>query len=457
MAVVFRSILVLPWMLTIGAASAPAPEPRVAEPVVYRITVSGIIENGLAPYIARSLREAEAAGAAAAYLDIDTPGGRVDAAERITDAVRRAKIPVYAYVNPRAFSAGAMIALASDAIYMRPGGVIGAATPVDGGGQKASPKIVSAMRAQFRALAEERGLDPRIAEAMVDETIDIPGVVKKGELLTLSTGEALRVGVAKASVDDQAGLLAAIGLPKATVVTIETNWAEKIVRFLTHPLVAPLLLSLGVLGIIFEIKTGGFGLGGLLGLAALGLFFGSSFLIGLAGWEEVLLLGLGALALAVEIFILPGFGIAGIAGLVAVGAAIVLAMMGSAPTVTDILQSSAVLGASVLITLAAIYFWLRHLPSSGRFGGLVLNTGMHQAEGYISAQPRGDLVGQGGIAMTDLRPAGSALFGDERIDVVTEGEYLSQGTPVEVVRSEGYRHVVRPITHATLPKGPARG
>src|SRR5690606_15535828 len=134
------------------------------ETVVYRIPISGTIENGLAPYVSRALQTAQDAGAAAAILDIDTPGGRIDAAERIVDAVRAARIPVYSYVNPRAYSAGAMIALAGKAIYMKPGGVIGAATPVDGQGTKASEKIVSAMRGEFRALAEAHGLDPRVAE-----------------------------------------------------------------------------------------------------------------------------------------------------------------------------------------------------------------------------------------------------------------------------------------------------
>jgi membrane-bound serine protease (ClpP class) len=437
-----RPTLILSWMLMARMITAQ-------EPVVYRISVSGVIENGLAPYIARSLREAEAAGAAAAYLDIDTPGGRVDAAQRIVDAVRRADIPVYAYVNPRAFSAGAMIALAADSIYMRSGGVIGAATPVDGQGQKAPAKIVSAMRAEFRALAEERGLDPRVAEAMVDEEIEIPGLVAKGELLTLSTNEALRVRFATAAVDGEPELLAAVGLPGARVVATKANWAENVVRFVTHPLVAPLLLSLGVLGLVFEIKTGGFGLGGAFGLLSLGLFFGSSFLIGLAGWEEVLLLGLGAVALAVEVFVLPGFGVAGIAGLLAVSAAIVLAMVSNSPTTTDIMQAITVLGVSFLITAAASFAWLRHLPSSGRFGGLFLRGGMAQSEGYISAPARAELVGQGGVAATDLRPAGVAVVGAERLDVVTEGEYLAQGTPVEIVRSEGYRHVVR-----AAPKAP---
>ena len=143
----------------------------------------------------------------AAFLDIDTPGGRIDAAERIADAVRNARIPVYAFVNPRAYSAGALIAISTNGIYMRPGAVIGAATPVDGQGTKASEKMVSAMRAEFRSMAEQRGLDPKLAEAMVDENVEIPGVVKKGQLLTLSTGEAVRLRFAKGLVADEPGLL----------------------------------------------------------------------------------------------------------------------------------------------------------------------------------------------------------------------------------------------------------
>ena len=165
-----RRLVMTVALLAAGARPAPA-----QSPLVYRLTVSGVVENGLAPYIARGLREAAAAGAAAVYLDIDTPGGRIDAAERIVDAVTSSSVPVYAFVNPRAYSAGALIALSAKGIYMRPGAVLGAATPVDGSGVKASEKLVSAMRGEFRALAEARGLDPRIAEAMVDERVEIPG------------------------------------------------------------------------------------------------------------------------------------------------------------------------------------------------------------------------------------------------------------------------------------------
>jgi membrane-bound serine protease (ClpP class) len=419
---------------------------RAQAPTVYRIPVSGVVENGLAPYVARSLKEAESSGAAAAFLDIDTPGGRIDAAERIADAVRSARIPVYGFVNPRAYSAGALIAISTNGIYMRPGAVIGAATPVDGQGTRASEKMVSAMRAEFRSMAEQRGLDPKLAEAMVDENVEIPGVVKKGQLLTLSTKEAVRLKFAKAQVADEAALLQAIDLPGAQIITTEPNWAEGIVRFLTNPLVAPLLLSLGILGLVFEIKTGAFGLGGVLSLASLGLFFGSSFILGLAGWEEVLLLGLGAIALAVEVFVLPGFGVAGVVGTLAIVASMILAMMGARPSTGDIAQALAVLGASLFITLAVIYAWLRHLPNSGRFSGLLLRGSVHKSQGFVSAPNRGDLIGLDGIAVTDLRPSGTARVGQERIDVVTEGEYVAQGSRVQVVQSDGYRHVVRAVS-----------
>jgi membrane-bound serine protease (ClpP class) len=431
-------------LLTLAAFALAVPA-AAQKPVVYRIAVTGTVENGLAPYIARALREAEASGAAAAYLDIDTPGGRVDAAERISDAVRRAGIPVYAFVNPRAYSAGALIAISAKEIYMRPGAVIGAATPVDGEGHRASEKMVSAMRAEFRAVAEERGLDPRIAEAMVDEAVEIPGVNQKGRLLTLTSGEARKVGYARAEVADEAALLEAIGLGGAQVVSVDPNWAEQVVRFLTNPLVSPLLLSLGLLGLVLEIKSGAFGLGGLVSVASLGLFFGSSFLLGLAGWEEVLLLGLGLVALAIEAFVLPGFGVAGVLGLTAVAAAMVLAMMGATPTTGDVAQALAILGASLVITAAVVYAWLRHIPNSDRWGGLFLRGGMAQSEGYISAPPRADLVGQEGVAVTDLRPAGTAAIAGERVDVVTEGEFVTQGRPVRVLRSEGYRLVVRGV------------
>ncbi len=429
----------LPLLLA-GLSSAAAQAPAGA---VYRLDIHGTIENGLAPYVVRGLREANASGASAVVLDLDTPGGRVDAAERIADAVRASKVPVYAFVNPRAYSAGALIALSTAGIYMRAGAVLGAATPVDGQGTRMPEKYVSAMRAEFRALAEARGLDPRIAEAMVDESIGVAGLAERGKLVTLSTSEAIRVGYARAQVESESELLAQVGLTGATVTAIDPNWAEIVVRFLTNPVVAPLLLSLGVLALLAEIKAGAHGLGLLVGFTCLGLFFGSSLILGLAGLEEVILLGLGVIAVGVEVFLLPGFGIAGVLGSLLIGAAIVLAMLGNFPTGADVFQALAVLGASVVITLAVAFAWLRHLPNSRRFAGLIHQDSAQSAEGYVSALPRGELIGKFGVASTDLRPAGVATVAGERIDVVTEGEYISSGARVIVIRAEGYRHVVR--------------
>ena len=440
----FCLLLVFAVAPALLAQDAPGSSQRVeVHGAVYRLDVHGPIENGLAPFLARGIREANSLGASAIILDLDTPGGRIDAAERITDVVRASKVPVYAFVNPRAYSAGAMIALATDGIYMRTGAVLGAATPVDGQGTKLAEKYVSAMRGEFRALAEEHGLNPRIAEAMVDESLGVEGLVPPGQLVTLSTTEALRVGYAKAQVESEADLLSTLGLAGAPVITIDSNWAELVVRFLANPIVSPLLLSLGVLALLAEIKAGTHGVGLVVGMSSLGLFFGSSLLLGLAGREEIILLGLGVIAVAVEVFVLPGFGVAGILGALLVGAAVVLAMLSSAPTSGDVVQALAILLTSILITLAVGYAWLRHLPTSQRFGGLILKESNDSGQGYVAALRRPELVGKAGVAVTDLRPAGVASVEGERIDVVTEGEYVGSGDRIEVLRADGYRHVVR--------------
>jgi membrane-bound serine protease (ClpP class) len=421
-----------------------APELRAPGGLVYTVPVEGVIELGLAPFVARSVREAATAGAAAVILDIETPGGRVDAAEQIVDAVKDAQVPVYAFVNRRALSAGALISLAADGIFIRRGGVMGAATPVLGDGEKASEKIVSAMRSEMRALAEDRGLDPRIAEAMVDEEVAIDGLVAEGKLLTLTAEEAERVGYAQ-TVDDFDDVLARIGHAGATVHRTDTNWAESVVRILTHPLVAPMLLSLGFLGIIVELKTPAFGLAGLFGLGSLGLFFGSHYLVGLAGLEEVLLLLLGLVLIGVEIFVIPGFGIAGVLGALALGSSVFLSLVSHWSSAAQIGQAAGVLALAGIVVVVVGWALIRHLPRSGRFAksGLMLGEATSRETGYLSADLRSELIGATGVAVTDLRPAGAARFGDERVDVVADSNWISAGTPVRIVRSDGYRHVVQ--------------
>src|SRR5688500_7944870 len=438
-------VMTLAACLLAPAASASAQ--RIGRGSIVRVPVQGTIELGLAPFIERSIREAEAAGAAAIVLDIETPGGRVDAAQRIVKALQGTRVPTYAFVNVHAFSAGALIALATDGIYMPPGSVIGAVTPITPDGKKAPEKIVSAMRSEMRSLAQARGLDPRVAEGMVDDDLDIPGIKPRGQLLTLTDQEAIRLRYA-APAADWAAVKSAIRLANAPEHTMRVNWAEGLVRFFTNPFVAPLLLSLGFIGLMMEFKAPGFGLPGAFGLASLGLFFGAHYLVGLAGIQELLLLALGVGLIIVEAFLVPGFGLFGVGGTVAVLAGIYLSLVGSLSTESDFATAAAILSTAILIILVAAWAIVRSLPRSGRFtkSGLMLGDATSKETGYISAAIRPELVGSNGVAITDLRPAGTALFGEERIDVVAESEYITSGTPVRVVRSEGYRHVVRPAS-----------
>ncbi len=425
-------------------------------PMVYRVPVTGTVELGLAPFIERSINEAYENGAAAVVLDIDTPGGRVDAAERIADAISDSPIPVYAYINRRAFSAGALIALSTNQIFMRSGSVMGAVTPVDGAGTKAPEKIVSAMRSEMRALAEARGLDPAIAEAMVDEQLAVPGVVEAGKLLTLTTTEAVGLSFAQ-ETETLDELFAAVGLAGAQVVEMEVNWAERLVRLLSHPVVSPFLLSLGFLGILVEIKTPSFGVAGLAGLMSLSLFFGSHLIIGLAGWEDVIIFLVGAVLIAVEIVIIPGFGLFGILGGVALLLGAYMAVLGNLPTVPDFTRAGGVLSTTILLLLVTAWALLRHLPKSDRLSrsGVFLSAKTDREGGYESASRRDELVGLEGVAITDLHPSGVGLFGEERVDVVSESDWIAAGSPIRVLSAEGYRHVVRELRQDQIPAQPA--
>ena len=442
-------------LISIAAASAVAAfsaAPAFAQSgAVYRVTVTGVVELGLAPYIERSVEEAAAADAAMILLEMDTPGGRVDAAERIADALSDSPIPVYTFVNRRAFSAGALIALSTDGIYMRPGSVIGAATPVDGTGQKAPEKIVSAMRSEMRALAEAAGLDPDVAAAMVDEDVEIEGIIEAGKLLTLTTEEAVAIGYAT-EVADLPALLEELGHAGAQVVTSEPNWAERVVRFFSNPVVAPFLLTLGFLGLITEIKTPAFGMAGAAGLLSLSLFFGSHLIVGLAGLEDVIIFGVGLALVGVEVLLIPGFGLFGILGGIGILAGLYMSLLGGLPTSPDFTRAGMVLTTTILLIVVSAWVMIRSLPGSSRLAksGIFLLNRTDRELGYESAVSRDDLVGVVGTAITDLRPSGTALFGDERLDVVSESEWITEGTAVMVISAEGYRHIVRPV--AELPE-----
>ena len=422
------------------------------KPVVYVAPIEGVIDLGLAPFVQRVLEEAATAKASAVVLDINTFGGRVDAAVLIRDALLESKILTVAFINKRAISAGALISLATEKIAMADGGTIGAATPVQIGlpGAPAQPvaeKTVSYMRKEFRATAEHRNRPALIAEAMVDADVEIPGIIQKGKLLTLTTKEALDVKVADFQANTLEAVLQSLDLGDADIRHASETWAETLVRFLTHPVVSSLLMTLGIMGIIVEIRVPGFGLPGLMGLVSLGLFFWGHTLVRLAGLEEFLLVSLGLILVAMEIFFIPGFGIAGIFGILALMGGLGLSLIGSGATWDSMLSALGQVSLSILVAILVALFLLRYfqrLPFGKR---LLLKTSLLSKEGYASS-PEEDQrwLGKRGTAATDLHPSGIAHLNGDRVDVVSDGDFINVGQAVEVVRVDGNRIVVRLLT-----------
>ena len=414
--------------------------------VVYRVAVSGTIDLGLAPFVARVVREAERDKAELIVFDINTLGGRLDAMIEIRDAIVGAKVPTAAYVNPRAISAGALIALACRKIYMAPGATIGAATPVSGAGEKASEKVVSYARSEFRATAERNGRDPDIAAAMVDESIKIPGLIEEGKLLTLTTEQALRWKIADGQFSSFEDLLRGLNFEAAKLIQPEIGWAEHLVRFLNNPIITSILLAVAFFGLLAEVQTGGWGLPGSAAIVALGLYFGSRYLVGLAGFEEFLLLGLGLVLLAVEIFIIPGFGIAGIGGTLALMLGFGMSLVGRVPTVSDISNAVLVLLGALGLAILGTVILFRFVQRSPLWVRINLPTRQKKEAGFAASEVRIGRVGKAGVALTDLRPSGTGVFDEERLDIVTEGDYIEAQASIEIVKDEGYRLIVRRLS-----------
>jgi membrane-bound serine protease (ClpP class) len=279
---------------------------------------------------------------------------------------------------------------------------------------------------------------------MVDADVEIPGLVAKGKLLTLTTEEALAHGVADFRADDLAAVLAQLGIADAEIRRPAPSWAETIVRFLTHPVVSSLLMTVGMVGIIVELRTPGFGVPGALGIASLGLFFWGHWLVRLAGWEEILLVGLGLAFLALELFVIPGFGVTGIIGIVAILAGLGMTMVGGGATWNAILVALGRVAFSLLAALALSLVALRFLPRLPWGRRLVLADELPVGGGFtpVTEDPR-RWLGKHGTTLSPLRPAGIADIHGERIDVVSTGAKEDAGEPVEVIRVEGPRIVVR--------------
>lgn len=403
---------------------------------VYVVPVEETIDPGLAQFVERSYQEANDLKVDRILLEIDTPGGLVDAALQIKETINNSTIPTTAFVKGGAISAGALITLACDDIAMQPGATIGDAEPRVGS-ERADEKFVSYFAKEMAATAQVHGRDKDIAVAMVDRDAEIPGLVEKGKLLTLTYLEAKEVGYTDYIIKDRAELLHRIGLADAKVIEAKPSFAESLTRFITSPYISPFLLMIGIAGIIIEIFTFGFGIAGIIGIASLALYFGGHFLAGFTGWEAILLFLLGIILLGVEI-VAPGFGIPGIAGIVSIFISIIL----TAPS-WEIGVMSLVF--AIIGTVVILFFSFKVLKKRNFWDTLVLRLKYKKEDGYIpQKEENASFVGKTGIAHTMLRPAGTVILDDgSRLDVVTEGGFIAQGERIEVIQVEGMRIIVR--------------
>ncbi len=422
-----------------------------AEGSVYVVPIEGTIERGLAAFVSRVMDDAEAEGVSAVIFEIDTPGGALDAALVIRDAILYSDVKTIAFINPRAISAGALIALATRHIVMVDGGTIGAATAVDMQGKKASEKVISYFRNEMKATAEKTGRPPKLAEAMVDEDVDIADLAPKGKLLTLTTSEAVEKKIAEFRISETGeseklqALLSYYDLNGTRITHQSANWSEQVVRWLTHPYVASLLMSLGFLGLIFEIQSPGWGVGGTLGLICLGLFFGSHLLVKLADWTEVLLFLVGLILLLTDLFFVAGFGVLAIPGAVLMFAGMFLSLMGRPELWTwqSVGSGARPLLLALITTVVIACLMLKMLPRTSAWNWLVLHEEERSEAGYIATGQHDALVGKEGVAFTPLRPSGTGLIDGRRVNVAADGEFIEKDSPITVVEVEGNRIVVR--------------
>ncbi|MED4715243.1 NfeD family protein [Bacillus badius] len=411
---------------------------QAEEQPVYVVPVHHEVEKGLYAFMERSFEEAAENGAQLIVLDIHTPGGAVDAAGEIGKLLDETDIRTVAFINDRALSAGAFISLHTDAIYMVPNGQIGAAAIIDQQGNMADKKAQSYWRSAMKSAAQTNGLDPKYAIAMADPEVNLPEYgAGKGELLTFSAKEALETGYSKATVRELKQVLQHEKAGEAQVIEVEESWAEKVARFVTNPIVVPILLSLASLGLVLELYSPGFGLPGSVGLASLLLFFYGHLVAGLAGYESVLLFIIGAVLVVAELF-LPG-GIAGILGFSALAGSILLAG-------DNVKWMGVSLVIAMAISITAMILMVKVFGKKMKFfKKMILNDATNTESGYVSNVNRSELLGKTGITKTPFRPSGTMMMEKERIDAVSEGGFIAPGKEVVVVKVEGARIVVREI------------
>jgi len=406
------------------------------------VKIEGMIDNGVAFYVDRSIKSAEETGSDLIIFEINTLGGRVDSAIKIKDMIINSELKTVAYINKRAISAGALISLSCNNIVMADGSSIGAATVVDQEGEKQSEKAQSYFRSEIASTAERMGRDKNIARAMVDEDIEIEGVVEKGKLLSLTSNEAFELGFCDTVVSNNDQLYSYLGIESGNVTHAAITFAERIVRFLTNPIISSLLMTLAFLGLIFEVRTAGWGVGGTVGLIALTLFFGSHYVIDLLGNIEIILFLAGAILILLEVLVIPGFGFAGISGILAILASFFFTLLGSNPSGNDLINAGAVLSSSFILTVIGVYLMAKYLPESKFLDFIIVRDRQRRGSGVKSSEYFTDLVGKSGTASTDLRLSGKISIEGKTFQAQSANSYIDSGEKVKVSKVEGNKIIV---------------
>ncbi len=442
------------------------------KPVVYVFPFKGEVEIGLVHTLERGFREAEEQRATYFLMEMDTPGGRVDSALEIIDLILESKIPVAIYVTGDATSAGAIICLAADDVYMKQATTIGTAAPVFMGGGEADEnmeaKALSYVLAQVRKICERKGFSrfkTRLAEAMVDKDIEIedpdnPGeyITRKGKLLTFTAAEAMKYGFVNDIVEDREDGLEELGIPNAKIVMFEEYLSERVARFLSSTTISSLLVTIAIMALFIEFQSPGLGFPGAVAIIAFLLFFWGHSIAGLAGWEGPVLMVLGIILLMVELFLIPGFGFTGIGGILCIIAAIVVTMLDRSITSPHFFETfnweelyqaltvtmiSLVLGMGSGLAIPALFPFMVQTRAGG---WMMLRESEERDQGYQSASEENtELLGKRGVAKTTLRPAGIAVIDGKRADVVSQGAFIPAQAEVEVIKVEGRRIVVRQV------------
>ena len=408
------------------------------------LNIRSEIDPRMSRYVMLGLERAKESDIDYLLIDMDTYGGALNDADDIRTRLLEFEKPTYVFINKDAASAGALISIACDSIYMAPGGSIGAATVVNGGSGEAAPdKYQSYMRSIMRSTAEANGRDPKIAEAMVDENLVVDSVSLAGSVITFSTTEAIQYGFCEAKVNSLDDVMERNGITDYELSVFDLSSTEKVIAFFLNPFLSGILILIVIGGIYFELQTPGVGFPLLAAIVALVLYLVPHYLNGLAENWEIAALFVGAVLIALEVLVIPGFGVAGIAGLVLTVGSLTIIMLNNDNLdfffvdPTDIVQAAATTLAGMLGGMLLLFFGGARLTNTEAFRRVSLHHTQARSEGYTSRVQTALLVGKEGEAYTILRPSGKVMIDDELYDAYTRGDYIERGSRVVVLSDEG--------------------